>query len=108
MGKISSSSASAELQRLLELSDDELLQILGTSPVELLTGEEDDREDVRLLVTLTRDAADPAVLKRWVRAAGPDGRPLDLLMAHDFAAYERALETLTQRGFVLRGGRGAP
>jgi len=59
-------------------------------------------------VTLTRDAADAAVLKRWVRAEGPDGRPLDLLMAHDFAGYERALETLTQRGFVLRGGRRAP
>lgn len=98
--------ASAELQSLLELSDDELLHVLGTSPVELLTGEEDDREDVRLLVTLTRDAADPAVLKRWVRAEGPDGRPLDLLMARDFAGYERALETLTQRGFVLRGGGG--
>ena len=106
MGKISSSSA--ELQTLLGLTDDELLHILGTSPVELLTGEEDDRSDVRLLVTLTRDAADPAVLQRWLRAEGPEGRPLDLLMAHDFAGYERALETLSARGFVLRGGGRPP
>ena len=98
---------SSELQSLLELTDDELLHILGTSPVELLTGEEDDRSDVRLLVTLTRDAADPAVLKRWVRAPGPAGRPIDLLMAHDFAGYEAALETLVERGFVLRGGGAA-
>jgi hypothetical protein len=100
--------AAAELQRLLALTDDELLHILGTSPVELLTGEEDAREDVRLLVTLTRDAADASVLQRWVRADGPDGRPLDLLRAQDFAGYEKALETLTQRGFVLRGGGRRP
>jgi hypothetical protein len=44
------------------------------------------------------------VLRRWVRAAGPAGRPLDLLLARDFAGFEDALATLAARGFVLRGG----
>ena len=35
---------------------------------------------------------------------GRRGRPLDLLLAHDFGAFEDALATLAQRGFVLRGG----
>jgi hypothetical protein len=39
-----------------------------------------------------------------VRAPGPEGRPLDLLLRRDFAAFENALETLAERGFVLRGG----
>jgi hypothetical protein len=44
------------------------------------------------------------VLRRWVRAAGPQGRPLELLLRRDFAAFEDALATLAERGFVLRGG----
>jgi hypothetical protein len=44
------------------------------------------------------------VLRRWVRATGPAGRPLELLLARDFAAFEDALRTLAERGFVL--GRG--
>jgi len=99
--------ASAQLQQLLGLADDELLEILGSTAIGVLTGEEDDRPDVRLLVTLTRDAAGPAVLRRWVRAPGPHGRPLELLLRRDFAAYEDALATLAERGFVLRGGGGA-
>jgi hypothetical protein len=99
-----SRTSSAELQQLLELTDDELLEILGSTPVDVLTGEEDEREDVRVLVTITRDAADPAVLRRWVRAPGPHGRPLDLLLRRDLAAYEAAVTTLVERGFVLRGG----
>ncbi len=31
-------------------------------------------------------------LRRWVRASGPAGRPLDHLLAHDYAAFEGALE----------------
>jgi hypothetical protein len=42
------------------------------------------------------------VLRRWVRAAGPSGRPLDMLLARDFGAFEDALSTLAQRGFVIR------
>jgi hypothetical protein len=43
------------------------------------------------------------VLRRWVRSAGPAGRPLDHLLARDFRAFERAVETLRERGFVLGG-----
>jgi hypothetical protein len=96
--------SSSELQELLGLDDDELLEILGTTPLAVMTGEEDEREDLRVLVQLTRDAADPAVLRRWVRSPGPHGRPLDLLLRRDFAAYEAAVATLAERGFILRGG----
>jgi hypothetical protein len=44
------------------------------------------------------------VLRRWVRASGPGGRPLDRLLARDFGAFEDALSTLAERGFVLRSG----
>jgi hypothetical protein len=46
------------------------------------------------------------VLRRWVRADGPAGRPLDHLLKRDFGAFENALATLAERGFVLRGGGG--
>jgi hypothetical protein len=46
------------------------------------------------------------VLRRWVRAAGPQGRPLDHLLSRDFGAFEDALATLAERGFVLRSGGG--
>jgi hypothetical protein len=39
-----------------------------------------------------------------VRAAGPAGTPLDMLLARDFGAFEDALGVLQQRGFVLRAG----
>jgi hypothetical protein len=39
-----------------------------------------------------------------VRAPGPKGIPLDLLLARDFGAFEEALDALAERGFVLRGG----
>jgi hypothetical protein len=42
------------------------------------------------------------VLRRWVRAAGPNGRPIDHLLARNFGAFEDDLATLAERGFVLR------
>ena len=95
--------SSSELQELLGLSDDELLEILGSTPLDVISGQEDEREDVRVLVQMTREAGDPAVLARWVRSTGPEGRPLDALLRRDFAGYERALAALAERGFVLRG-----
>jgi hypothetical protein len=50
--------------------------------------------------------AGPQMLRRWVRAGGPEGRPIDALTGRDFAAFEDALARFTERGFVLRGGRG--
>jgi hypothetical protein len=45
------------------------------------------------------------VLRRWVRAAGRLGRPIDLLLAQHFGAFEDALEDLKERGFVVRAAR---
>ena len=89
----------------LGLSDDELLTVLDADPLSVLGDELDHRPEVPILLALTEDI-DPAVLRRWLRAAGPSGRPLDLLLARDFAAFEDALDDLRGRGLVLRGGGG--
>jgi hypothetical protein len=57
---------------------------------------------------LTEEAAEragPAVLKRWVRATGRHGRPIDLLLTQDFGSFEDALEELKERGFLVRAAR---
>jgi len=46
--------------------------------------------------------AGAVVLRRWVRASGPRGRPVDLLTGRDFAAFEDALDDLDERGFIIR------
>ena len=73
----------------------------------MIAGELDHRPELPILLDLLAEAEERAgapVLRRWVRASGPDGRPLELLLARDFAAFEDALATLAQRGFVLRSG----
>ena len=95
------------LQHLLGLSDDELLTVLDEDPLAVITGELDHRPELPILLDLLAEAeerAGPEVLRRWARAAGPAGRPIDLLVARDFGAFEDALATLAERGFVLRGG----
>ena len=97
--------APAQLQELLALSDDELLQVLGTDALTLLSGEADVLPEVPVLRALAEEAEERSgapVLRRWVRAAGPAGRPLDLLLRRDFAAFEDALAILDERGLVLR------
>jgi hypothetical protein len=97
----------ARLMDLLGLSEDELCQVLGVDPLTLLSGQIEHRRELAVLLALLDDAAEhasPAVLQRWVRSRGPEGRPLDALLARDFAAFEDALATLADRGFVLRGG----
>jgi hypothetical protein len=92
---------------LLGLSEEELCAILDADPLTLLSGQLDHRPELGILLALLAGAenrAGKAVLRRWVRAAGPAGRPLDLLLARDFAAFENALATLAERGFVIRGG----
>jgi hypothetical protein len=94
----------ARLQELLGLSDDELLRVLDADPLTLLSGELDHRPELPILLDLLAEAqerAGAAVLRRWVRAPGPAGRPLDHLLARDFAAFEDALATLADRGFVI-------
>ena len=101
----SSSGAAARLQELLGLTDEELIRTLDASALELLSGELDHRPELPILLDLLADAeerAGAAVLRRWVRATGRLGRPVDLLTGRDFAAFEEAVEDLGERGFVLR------
>jgi hypothetical protein len=99
----------ARLMELLGLSEDELCRTLDSDALTLLSGQLEHRSELPILLDLLDEAADRAgapVLRRWVRAAGPAGRPLDALLRRDFAAFEDALGELAARGFVLRGGGG--
>jgi hypothetical protein len=96
---------------LLGLSEDELCAILDVDPLTLLSGQLDHRPELPILLALLEEAderAGAAVLRRWVRAAGPEGRPIDMLTRRDFGAFEDAVATLADRGFILRGGGEAP
>ena len=73
----------------------------------MITGELEHKPELAILLALTEEH-DPALLRRWVRSAGPAGRPLDVLLARDFAAFENALGVLAERGYVIRGRGGAP
>ena len=87
------------------MSDDELLAVLDEDPLAVITGELDHRPELPILLDLLAEAeerAGAAVLRRWVRANGPQGRPLDHLLARDFGAFENALDDLDERGFIIR------
>ena len=99
----------ARLMELLGLSEDELCRTLDSDPLTLLSGQLEHRSELPILLDLLDEAAERAgapVLRRWVRAAGPSGRPLDALLRRDFTAFEDVLGELAARGFVLRGGGG--
>lgn len=92
---------------LLGLTEDELCQILDVDPLTLLSGQIEHRGELPILLDLLDSAAEsagPPVLRRWVRAEGPTGRPIEALISRDFGAFEDALDELAARGFVLRGG----
>jgi hypothetical protein len=81
--------------------------VLDEDPLAVITGELDHRPELPILLDLLAEAEERAgapVLRRWVRARGPSGRPLDALLARDFGAFEDGLATLADRGFVLRSG----
>jgi hypothetical protein len=108
-GRRAQSERAAALMELLGLSDDELCVLLGVDPLTVLSGELEHRAELPILLDLLDEAAEragPAVLRRWVRTAGPSGRPIEALLSRDFAAFEDALSELAERGFVLRGGAG--
>ena len=91
------------LMARLGLSDEELMTVLDADPLSVITDELDHRPEIGILLALTEEAEERAggeVLRRWLRAGSP--RPLDLLLARDFGAFEDALADLEQRGFVLR------
>ena len=95
------------MQRL-GLSDDELLQVLGADPLSVVGGDLDDKPQLPILLALTEEAAERVqgdALKRWLRTAGPAGRPIDHLLAQDFTAFEDSLVKLHARGFVVRARR---
>jgi hypothetical protein len=94
----------------LGLTEDELCAILDVDPLSVISGGLDHKPQLPILLALTEEAADrvgEGVLRRWVRARGPAGRPLDHLLARDFPAFEDDLAVLADRGFVLRGGGSA-
>jgi hypothetical protein len=88
---------SQPLSRLVErlaLSDEETLAIFELDALGAIAGEVAHRPEVEILEALASDAAErlgAEVLARWVRAGPSAGRPLDLLLAGDFGAFEDAL-----------------
>jgi hypothetical protein len=97
----------ARLMDLLGLSEDELCEILDVDALTLVSGQLEHRAELPILIDLLDEATDvagPAVLRRWVRAAGPAGRPIDMLTMREFAAFEDAVVDFRARGFVLRRG----
>jgi hypothetical protein len=109
-GRQLQSERAVKLMELLGLSEDELCAVLAVDPLTLLSGQIEHRSELPILLALLDEAAEragPAVLRRWVRATGPRGRPIDTLVGRDFSAFEDAVDELAQRGFVLRGGGGA-
>jgi hypothetical protein len=107
LGRRAQTGRAARLMELLGLSEDELCRMLDVDPLTLLSGQLEHRGELPILLDLLDEAAEmagPAVLRRWVRASGPSGRPIDALMRRDFGAFEDALAELADRGFVLRSG----
>ena len=101
-------SAAANLMERLGLTDEELCAVLDVDPIAVISGELDHRPELPILLVLTAEAAaavGPEALRRWLRVAGPRGRPLDLLLARDFAGFEDAIGELQQRGLVVRAPR---
>jgi hypothetical protein len=94
----------------LGLTEDELCAALDVDPLSIIGGDLDHKPQLPLLLALTEEASErvgEGVLRRWIRAAGRTGRPLDHLVARDFGAFEDDLQSLSDRGFVVRGGGGA-
>jgi hypothetical protein len=103
----SGSGRAAALMELLGLSEDEICQVLGVDPLSLLSGQVEHCVQLPILLELCSETAEqtgPAVLRRWLRASGPHGRPIDALTERDFPRFEDALQDLADRGFVLRAG----
>jgi len=84
--------------------------VLDADPLEVVAGDLDHKPELPILLDLLAEAeesAGAATLRRWVRAAGPHGTPIELLLTRDFGGFESALATLAERGFVISRGPGA-
>jgi hypothetical protein len=100
------STAASLLMDRLGLTEEELCIALDVDPLTVITGELDHKPQLPILLALTEEAAArvaDGVLPRWVRSNGPNGRPIDHLLARDYGAFEDDLQALAARGFVLRG-----
>jgi hypothetical protein len=78
--------------------------VLDADPLTLLSGQLEHRPELPILLTLTEEAAErvgEATLARWARSSGPAGRPLDQLLARDFAGFEDALAAFAERGLIV-------
>jgi hypothetical protein len=83
--------------------------VLDADPLAVIAGELDHKPELPILLDLLAEAEERAgapVLRRWLRASGPGGRPLDSLLARNFGAFEDALAALVERGFVLASRQG--
>ncbi len=90
----------------LGLSEDELCRILDIDPLGLISGQLEHAGQLPILLDLLsepRQQLGTATLRRWVRARGPHGTPIEALLRRDFAAFEDALAALERRGFVIGG-----
>lgn len=79
---------------LLALSDEETLAIFELDALGAISGEVAHRPEVEILGALIDEASEAlgaGGVARWVRAGRPPSRPLDLLLAGDFSAFEDAL-----------------
>jgi hypothetical protein len=78
----------------LALSDEETLAIFELDALGAIAGEVEHRPELEILDALTIEAEErlgPGATARWLRAGRAPSRPLDLLLAGDFAAFEDAL-----------------
>jgi hypothetical protein len=101
------STAAALLMDRLGLTEDELCEALDADPLTVIAGELDHKPQLPILLALTEEAGErvaDGVLRRWVRSSGPNGRPIEHLLARDYGAFEDDLQALADRGFVLRAG----
>jgi hypothetical protein len=101
-------SPAVALLHRLGLTDDELCTVLDVDPLTVITGELDHRPELGILLALTAAAEESvgaATLHRWLRTAGPNGTPVDHLLARDFPAFEDDVTTLAERGYVIRARR---
>jgi hypothetical protein len=108
LGRVAQTGRAERLMTLLGLSEDELCRVLDVDALTLLSGQLEHRSELPILLDLLHEASEragPGVLRRWVRASGPGGRPIDALLRRDFGAFEDAVDALAARGFVLRAGR---
>lgn len=103
-----STTAAQLLAERLGLDDEEVLRVLDADPLSVLSGELEHKPQLPLLLSLTSEPAEQVglpTLHRWMRTAGPAGRPVDLLTRREYAAFEDALTTLQTRGLVIRAPR---